>query len=194
MPTDEQPVSPADALALIEGELRSLASTIGRDHQEELQDLARHIDAADRVFLLGAGRSGLALRMLGMRLMHLGLSVHIVGDVTTPAIAAADLLVTASGSGTTASIVRAAETAVDVGATVVAITTTGESPLASLSATVVVVPAAQKLDRSATASVQYAGGLFEQAVVLIGDALFHSLWKASGQSADDIWPRHANLE
>ena len=194
MPTDEQPVSPADALALIEGELRSLASTIGRDHQEELQDLARHIDAADRVFLLGAGRSGLALRMLGMRLMHLGLSVHIVGDVTTPAIAAADLLVTASGSGTTASIVRAAETAVDVGATVVAVTTTAESPLATLATTALVVPAAQKLDRSATASVQYAGGLFEQAVVLIGDALFHSLWKASGLSADDIWPRHANLE
>ena len=31
-------------------------------------------------------------------------------------------------------------------------------------------------------------------VVLVGDALFHALWQRSGQSADDMWPRHANLE
>ena len=35
---------------------------------------------------------------------------------------------------------------------------------------------------------------FEQVVVLVGDALFHALWQRSGQSADDMWPRHANLE
>jgi 6-phospho-3-hexuloisomerase len=56
------------------------------------------------------------------------------------------------------------------------------------------VPAAEKLDRSASASAQYAGSLFEQTVVLLGDALFHALWRRSGQSADELWPRHANLE
>lgn len=56
---------------------------------------------ARRVFVHGAGRSGLALQMTAMRLMHVGLQVHVVGETTTPAIGEGDLLLTASGSGTT---------------------------------------------------------------------------------------------
>ena len=48
----------------------------------------------------------------------------------------------------------------------------------------VVVPAADKLDRSGAASAQYSGGLFEQVVVLTGDALFHALWQRRGDGAD----------
>ena len=78
---------------------------------------------ARRVFVHGAGRSGLALRMTAMRLMHLGLQVHVVGETTTPAIGEGDLLLTASGSGTTSGVVSAAETARSVGARVIGITT-----------------------------------------------------------------------
>ena len=146
------------------------------------------------MFVLGAGRSGLALRMTAMRLMHLGLDVHVVGEVTTPAIAAGDVLLVASGSGATAAVVRAAETAAASGARVIAITTAPDSPLAALAAVTVVVPAAQKQDHDELRSLQYSGALFEQTVVVLGDAIFHSLWKASGATADDLWPRHANLE
>ncbi|MDF2046845.1 6-phospho-3-hexuloisomerase [Microbacterium sp. Kw_RZR3] len=159
-----------------------------------LDDLADLVAGADRVFVMGAGRSGLALRMTAMRLMHLGLPVFVVGEVTTPAIGEGDLLLVASGSGTTSGIVRAAEIAVAAGARVAVITTASESPLSALSTVAVVIPAAAKRDRSESASAQYAGSLFEQIVVLVGDALFHALWKRSGASADDLWPRHANLE
>jgi 6-phospho-3-hexuloisomerase len=159
-----------------------------------LDALAALISSADRVFVLGAGRSGLALRMVAMRLMHLGLDVHVVGEVTTPAIVAGDVLLTASGSGTTGGIVRAAETAAKAGARIAAITTAPDSPLAALATAVVIVPAAAKLDRSGAASAQYAGSLFEQLVVILGDALFHDLWQRSGLSADELWPRHANIE
>lgn len=152
------------------------------------------ISTAPRIFVLGAGRSGLALRMTAMRLMHLGLTVHVVGEVTTPAIGAGDVLLTASGSGTTGGIVRAAETAVSVGALVATITTAADSPLAQLSTATVIIPAAAKLDRSGSASAQYAGSLFEQCVVLVGDAVFDALWQRSGISADELWPRHANIE
>ncbi len=160
----------------------------------ELDRVLDVLTGAERIFVLGAGRSGLALRMTAMRLMHLGLDVHVVGDTTTPAIRADDALLTASGSGTTTGIVRAVETARVVGARVVAITTAPDSPLAHGADALVIVPAAAKLDRSATASAQYAGGLFEQAVVLVGDAIFDALWHRSGLGADDLWPRHANLE
>ena len=159
-----------------------------------LDDAAAVLRGARRVFVLGAGRSGLALKMTAMRLMHLGLEVHVVGDVTTPAIAEGDALLVASGSGTTAGILRSAKTAAEVGAQIVCLTTDGSSPLAELAAVTVVVPAAQKQDHGGTRSAQYSGGLFEQSVVFVGDAIFHSLWLASGATADELWPRHANLE
>jgi 6-phospho-3-hexuloisomerase len=182
------------SLTRITQEISSVTERIVRDDPLALAQLADLVGEAPRVFVLGAGRSGLALRMTAMRLMHLGLDVHVVGEVTAPAIAAGDLLLTASGSGTTGGIVRAAGTAVSVGARVAAVTTDPTSPLAELATAVVVVPAAAKLDRSGAASAQYSGSLFEQTVVVLGDALFHALWQRSGATADDLWPRHANLE
>ena len=186
--------SVAASITLIRRELDALITSALDGNPAALDAFATALGDADRVFVHGAGRSGLALKMTAMRLMHLGFTVHVVGDVTTPAITSGDVLLTASGSGTTGGVVRAAQSAVDAGASVAAITTATESPLAKLAAHVLVLPAADKLDRSGSASAQYAGGLFEQAVVLVGDALFHSLWKQSGATADDIWPRHANLE
>lgn len=184
------------ALALVRSELDTLVDRLLAEPStvRALDELADQLLAARRVFVLGAGRSGLALRMTAMRLMHLGLEVHVVGEVTAPAIAAGDVLLTASGSGTTGGIVRAAETAVKAGAGIAAITTAPGSPLAGLATALVVVPAAAKLDRSGAASAQYAGSLFEQLVALLGDAVFHALWLRSGATADELWPRHANLE
>ncbi|WP_371739931.1 6-phospho-3-hexuloisomerase [Frigoribacterium sp. VKM Ac-2836] len=200
---DDDHGSVATALELVADEVDAAVSAVldadaggddSSDTSGQLDAFADLIDDAERVFVHGAGRSGLALRMTAMRLMHLGLEVHVVGEVTTPAIADGDVLLTASGSGTTSGIVAAARTAVDAGARVAAITTAADSPLADLAEAVLVVPAADKQDRSGAASAQYAGGLFEQTVVLLGDAVFHALWKRSGADADELWPRHANLE
>jgi 6-phospho-3-hexuloisomerase len=196
MPASATATTVGAALELVRSELDILIDRVRVNFATgtSLDALAALVAGADRVFVLGAGRSGLALRMTAMRLMHLGLEVHVVGEVTTPAIAAGDLLLTASGSGTTGGIVRAAETAAKAGASIGAITTAPDSPLAQLASVVVVVPAADKLDRSGAASAQYAGSLFEQLVVLLGDALFHALWQRSGATADELWPRHANIE
>lgn len=153
-----------------------------------------YIRNARRIFLLGAGRSGLALQSAAMRFMHLGLNVFVVGETTTPAIEEGDLLFTASGSGTTGSIVKAAEKAVAAGAKVVALSTTASSPLANSCAHVVVIPAAQKQDHGTTVSHQYAGSLFEQSVLLFTDAIFQTLWQQDGTPAEELWKRHANLE
>ena len=184
------------ALQTILAENTALAGRLAADAgaTASLAALAARLGSADRVFVLGAGRSGLALRMTAMRLMHLGLVVHVVGDVTTPAITATDALLAASGSGSTAGILRAAETAHAAGATVLVLTTAPHSPLADLADVTVVIPAAQKQDHDGTLSAQYSGGLFEQSVLLVGDAVFHSLWQASGATAAELWPRHANLE
>jgi len=183
-----------DSLSAIMAENTALLGRVAETADASLAAMAARLRGADRVFVFGAGRSGLALRMTAMRLMHLGLTVHAVGDVTTPAITATDALLVASGSGSTAGVVRAAETAHSAGAAVLALTTAPDSPLAGLADVTVILPAAQKQDHGGALSAQYSGALFEQAVMLIGDALFHTLWQASGVTADELWPRHANLE
>lgn len=130
------------------------------------------ITSARRIFVIGNGRSGLTIQMAAMRLMHLGLRVHMAGEVTAPALGEGDLLIAVSGSGTTESVIAAARTAKKVGATVLAVTTAPNSALS------------QQSD---------AGSLFEKSVLLAFDALFQSLWSNDDQSAEKLWKRHANI-
>lgn len=125
----EQVPAVTSSLVVIAAEIASALTRIEQDAATEISATADLVLDARRIFVLGAGRSGLALRMTAMRLMHLGLEVHVVGDVTAPAIDADDLLLTASGSGTTGGIVRAAETAIAAGARIAAITTAPDSRL-----------------------------------------------------------------
>jgi 6-phospho-3-hexuloisomerase len=174
--------------------LNELERTLAAVSEAEIAVAQRMILTANRVFLTGAGRTGLALKMIAMRLMHLGLAVHVAGDATTPAIGPGDLLLVASGSGTTAGPVHAAEVAVKTGARVLALTATPASRLGTLAKALVVIPAAAKQDHGGTISEQYAGALFEQSVLLVMDAMFQALWHERGESAEELWKRHANLE
>ena len=192
--TTQTRLAVADAIGIITAENGRVVDALRSASDSTLDDAGALLASAPRVFVLGAGRSGLALKMTAMRLMHLGLDVHVVGEVTSPAITAGDVLLVASGSGTTGAIVRAAETAHSVGASILALTTAPESPLGRLAAVTVVIPAAAKQDHAGQVSAQYSGGLFEQSVLLVGDAIFHALWQASGATAEQLWPRHANLE
>lgn len=178
-------------LDMIIAENTKLAKQIDFDN---VAQLIPFIQNAERIFLVGAGRSGLALRAAAMRLMHFGLTVFVVGETTTPAIQQGDLLIAASGSGTTSTIVRAAEKAAGAGADVVALSTTTHSPLANLAALVCILPAAQKQDHQKTISLQYAGSLFEQSLLLLTDAIFQTLWGIDNEPAEEMWKRHANLE
>jgi len=178
-------------LDLILDENLQLASKIDT---ENLIPLINAIRGSERIFLTAAGRSGFALRGAAMRLMHLGLTVYFVGDTTTPAIRKGDLFIVASGSGTTASIVRAAEKAISVEASVIAITTAPASELAKLAFHSVIIPAAGKQEFEGNKSKQYAGSLFEQFLFLLMDVVFQSLWKIDGTPAEVLWERHANLE
>lgn len=150
--------------------------------------------AAKNIFVSGAGRSGMAIKMAAMRWMHLGLSVHVVGEITAPAIGPEDLLVIASGSGTTRSSLAAAEVAHRIGARLLVLTTAPESPLAQLADSILTIPAAAKQDYGQVASKQFAGSLFEQSVLLVLDSLFHEMWARSGETAQQLYTRHANLE
>ena len=188
---DETASAIALNLSLVRDEIAETAAQID---QKQLAGLAAQIGLADRIFVAGAGRSGLVLRMAAMRLMHLGLTVHVAGDTTTPAISSGDLLLVASGSGTTSGVVKAAETAARAGACIAAFTTNQGSPLAGLSDALVIIPAAQKTDHGSSLSRQYSGSLFEQVLFLATESVFQTLWDNADEPAEQLWLRHANLE
>ncbi|WP_432708165.1 6-phospho-3-hexuloisomerase [Pedobacter sp.] len=162
--------------------------------QEQVDTFIQEIKQANAIFIVAAGRSGFSMRSAAMRLMHIGFTVYFVGETTTPAIRPGDLLIAASGSGTTTTIVKAAEKAIAAGAKVVAISTTENSPLAAVATHLVHVAAAEKQDHNSTRSAQFAGSLFEQFLLLFNDAVFQTLWQNKQESAEDMWERHANLE
>ena len=160
-----------------------------------LDELCEAIGAAERVFLHGVGRSGLVLRLLAVRLTHLSLRCHVVGEATTPAIGPRDLLIAASGSGMTPGVVAIAERARAAGAAVVALTAHGEAALARDTAPVIVLPGTAKTDHpAAVGSRQPPGSLFEQMLMLFLEELTLRLVAIRRLSCDAMARRHANLE
>ena len=163
---------------------------------DEVAELQREILGAKRVFIAGKGRSGLFMKGFAMRLMHLGLHVHVVDDVTTPSIAVGDVLVLASGSGKTASLVQYASKAKEIGATLVLITTSPDSPVGRQADKVVHIPAPSvKVEGSrGIQSAQPMANLFEQSLALLLDICTLQLMKALSKTGEQMFARHANLE
>jgi 6-phospho-3-hexuloisomerase len=195
MPPLEEPAPHRSWFAdAVELELRELHQLMHALQPGEIKPAVDMLMQAPRIFATGAGRSGLAVRMGAMRLMHLGRPVHIVGETTTPALAPGDLLLVASASGASAAVLQSAAVARQVGANVLAITAQPQGPLAAAATHVVTLAAATKDQQRERVSQQYAGSLFEQGVVLLLDAIFHGVWQASGTPAETLMKRHANLE
>src|SRR5262245_31197647 len=116
--------------ALVSTVLGELEASLRATDANEVNALRQAIVEAPRIFVAGRGRSGLQMRAFAMRLMHLGLTAHVVDDVTTPAIESTDLLLLGSGSGRTASLVGFADRAKSLRARIGLITSAQSSPLA----------------------------------------------------------------
>jgi 6-phospho-3-hexuloisomerase len=183
--------------AILEQVLAEITACIGQVPAESLAEAVSLVDAAPRVFVAGAGRSGLCMKALGMRLMHLGKTVHVVGETTTPGISVGDLLIIGSGSGRTASLLTMAGLARNRGAKILLFTTDATSPLAELADQQVIIPAPsyKMADRARDLiSVQPLGTLFEQSLLILCDCLILRLMQQTGVGAAQMFERHANLE
>lgn len=157
----------------------------------------QEIGKARRVFVAGAGRTGLAMRGFAMRLMHMGKAVHLVGEATTPPIARGDLLIIGSGSGRTESLLAMATKARKTGVRVMLVTIDRHSPIGSLADCVLEIPASspKALGNAALSrSIQPMGSLFEQCAFIVMDSMILLLMKKERISAEKMFARHANLE
>jgi 6-phospho-3-hexuloisomerase len=164
---------------------------------ESLAKAGALIEAAPVIFVCGAGRSGLMMRALGTRLMHLGKKVYVVGDSTTPSIKSGELLIIGSGSGQTSTLRAIAQKAQSQGANILLFTTNPASPLAKCADQYVALPApslengAEEWDQM---SMQPMGTLFEQSLLIVCDTITLWLMSRAGVSVSQMRERHANLE
>lgn len=171
---------------------------------EERRAFGKAICEAKTVYAIGAGRSGLVARAFAMRLAHLGLRVHVVGDVTAPAIGVGDLLVAISGSGSTESVLSIARRAIAAGARLALVTGAVFAPLTQAAALRVLLPPTMPSAGAAApnpaagpdvpALLQPMRTLFEQASLLLLDLVVLDLMAERGTTAAEMERRHANLE
>lgn len=154
------------------------------------------IKNAKHIFLQGAGRSGIAIRGLANRLLHLGFSVSVVGEISSPHTKPGDLLIIGSGSGETGSLVSLAQKAVACGVDVALITMKANSTIGKLAKSVLVLPGTVKEENNREKGTfsQPMGSAFEQLCFITYDAIVLELMTQLGETSDTMFKRHADLE
>ncbi|ABJ56126.1 6-phospho-3-hexuloisomerase [Oenococcus oeni] len=180
-------------MTLVNQVLQEITTVMDDVDEKQLQAVEKIISKEKRIFVLGAGRSGLMAKGFAMRLMHIGYTVYVIGETITPSIAAGDVLVSVSGSGTTGSVLEPTEKAHQNGVEIVAVTSNSQSPLAKNSDVALIVPGATKAG-DGVKSIQLLSTLFDQTTHITLDILTLMLSRRDNTSNDAAKAAHSNME
>lgn len=200
MPTGE-PMILNDAVDEILDNVRKVSDSLD---PENIQQMNNILKTSQNVFVMGLGRSGLMARAFAMRLMHLGISVYVVGETITPAITSEDCLLAISGSGETLSIISAAEMAQKRSAKIIAVTSYVDSTVGKIADLVVHIEGRTKIDSEKNyltrqingkhQSLSPLGTLFEVTSLIFLDGIIAQLMVEMGKTEEDLKARHTVLE
>lgn len=175
----------ADGLTAIFDEMRSVFAQMPADAQTSL---AREIIKSRRILIYGVGRTGLVLQAFAMRLMHLGLDGHFIGQISAPPVANGDLVLAVLSVGRLPTGEAILATAKAAGARVAVISARPELVSADL---VIPLPAQTMADQMT--SILPLGSPFELALSLFCDLTVVELMDLLGRTDADLASRHANL-
>lgn len=174
--------------AELEKILEEMRGVFARVSADAVGQLAQEIVQARRILVYGVGRTGLALQGFSMRLMHLGLDGHFVGQLSAPPVAAGDLLVCALALGKLPTGDAIVDSARRAGARVAVVTARPELVSADL---VIGLPAQTMADPMT--SLLPLGSPFELALWLYCDLTVADLMRRLNLGNADLAVRHANL-
>lgn len=179
----------------------NMVRCLGEIDEKKIEKVLDEVLRAKRIFVLGMGHSGLIGKIFAMKLVHLGFSSHVVGDVTTPSLKRGDLLVAVSQSGETSTILTLAKKAKSLGGKVVGVTSFAASTLGDLADTSLVVAARTEEGEFPVFSLlgdeehkNMSGALFGINIFALFYGLVCELAARTGQSPERIDSRHANIE
>lgn len=169
--------------------LSSLSSKLDLN---KIEEAINSILVSKRVFVYGAGRSGLVAKAFAQRLMHIGIESYVVGETITPSMSNEDLFIIVSGSGETPTSLCLGRKAKEIGVKLLTVTAHPESELARISNITIVVPGKTKLVEKES----YAPftSLFDIAVLAVLDSITSELMYKLGVSEELISKKHANVE
>jgi 6-phospho-3-hexuloisomerase len=163
-------------------------------NEAEVEALSDAILGAHHIVVHGLGREGLVMRGFAMRIMHLGLDVAVVGDMTTPPVGRGDLFLVCCGPGQLETIQSLMRIAQNAGCRVAMFTAQPSAALPRQADLVVYLPAQTMAEAEESSSFQAMGSAFEQSLWILLDALVPRLQTALGQNANDLRQRHTNME
>lgn len=161
-------------------------------NSSDLRQILPSLHHARHIFVSGSGRSGLIISAFANRLLQLGLSVSIVGEITSPHTQSRDMLIFNSASGTSHKLIDQARFAQRKGILILLITASPQSSLAKLADIVVPIKAQTKYNTAA--SIQPMGALFEQYSFLWFDSLILDYMQQYDINGLDMLSNHADLE
>jgi 6-phospho-3-hexuloisomerase len=175
--------------------MKQVAEVLARTSPDDAERMCNEILKARYIACYGVGREGLMIKALCMRLMHLGIIAHFVGDMTTPPIGKGDLLIASAGPGSFSIVLALENVAHQAGARVMTVTaqTAGH---AARKADVVIELMAQTMasDQNSNVSLLPMGSLFEAAELVFFDVISILLREQTGQTTEQMRGRHTNLE
>jgi 6-phospho 3-hexuloisomerase len=183
--------------------IAQLTKILSRVEPKEEERFVELIRRSRRVYLVGAGRSGLIARIFAMRLVHLRRRCYVVGETVVPAFRHQDCLVAVSGSGRTRSVVEIARTARRIGGRVVAVTAHRSSPLARVANELVLIPARYRARRAPISSynsrqligqIAPLGSLFELSAFLFFEGVVSQLMEELKVTEAEMRREHTLLE
>ncbi len=192
-----------DMMRLMARKIVTIAESLS---DEEVEQFVEEILHARRIYVLGAGRSGLVAKAFAMRLMHLGFSSFVVGETITPAMNTDDLMVVFSGSGKTKTVADIAETAKEIGGRLALITSDRDSRIGRIADIIVIIEhhRDEVKDDGAEFEIRQMmgehksfaplGTLFETAAMIFADAVISRLMEIIKVDEKELKDRHANIE
>ena len=172
-----------------------LTDVINRIDPVQVDDLIERLARANRVVVYGVGREGLMLKALAMRLFHMGLDAHVVGDMTTPPVGKGDVLVVSAGPGFFSTVAALMGVAHSAGAKTVCFTAQPEEKVPQSADLVVVLPAQTMADdTTGPTSLLPMGSLYEGVQYLFFEYLVLMLGDHMGITPELMRASHTNLE
>jgi 6-phospho-3-hexuloisomerase len=159
---------------------------------EDIERVKKLFFKSNRIFVYGAGRSGLAAKAFAIRLVHLGYQTFVIGETITAPVTEGDLVVIVSGSGETIPAVMTAEIANNLGAYVVSITGKKNSGIAHFADVTLFI--SSSCDEDERKKFAPLGTLFEATVWVLLDSIIAELMDSKDETEEDMRSRHATLE
>lgn len=176
--------------------IAEISQAIQETHLEGYSEFLSIINNdGSKIVCTGAGRVGLAMRGFAMRLHHLGIDAHFLGETIVPHTGPGDLFIVGSGSGSTGSILKLVEIAKSKEIRIALVTSTNSSPMRRLADVSVILNTPSKLSESSQdLSIQPMTTLFEQTLAIFLDSVVLDLMEKFGETTESMWGRHNVIE